>query len=91
VKSAANKSSSRLIRKIAGATQQETTVGCDFILVIQIIGDYPPKHLESFLKEATERQALAQQLGLTEKVVLVFSKIQSTKLSQYESGKTRPS
>ncbi len=60
----------------AGQGRQEAIVEGDYSFVVQVIGDIPPKQLQTFLQDATDRQALAQKLGLTEKALQVF--IQST-------------
>lgn len=66
----------QVIKSIGGQASQDAIVDGDYNLVIQIIGNnIPPKQLESFLKDATDRQALAQQLGLTEKALQVFFKM----------------
>ena len=54
--------------------RQNAYVTGDYNLVVQIIGSMPPKQLESFLKDATERQALARRLGMTDKALQVFFK-----------------
>ena len=55
------------------SAHQYSSVDGQYNLVIQIIGDIPPRQLDEFLKNADDRQELARQLQITEDALVAFT------------------
>ena len=60
-------------RESKRSVYQHSSVKGRYNLVVQIVGNIPPRQLDEFLKNADDRQELARQLDVTEEALVTFT------------------